>query len=496
MDKKERHFNTLDENENREDANVADEQLLKESGDPEENESADGLIDPPMEETGASVDTEAAEANRLNEPEQRAESSESISYVKEDAPRSSRMQAERPENKFGIKKTMLASFGAGILGTVLTLSIVPFTDYADWIAGTAGKEQPSAVVGKTEELSSEGAVEIQETAVTASDIADMVEQASPAIVGVVNIQQQQQSGQGFYYPFEQQGQEESVESGIGSGVIFKVEGNTAYVVTNNHVIEGSDQIEIAFSSGEKTSAELVGTDALTDLAVLKMDAGYVEAVLEFGDSSVVRAGEEVIAIGNPLGLEYAGSVTQGIVSAVDRTVSVETSAGNWDLTTIQTDAAINPGNSGGALMNAQGQVIGINSLKISDDDVEGIGFAIPSNDAVPIINEIMETGQVNRPYLGIGLASLEEIPQYYLQSLPEEVEEGVVITSVQEGSAASNAGLQVQDVIVAVNGTEVGNSTDFRKNLYNLKPGDTAELTVFSSGKEKTVKVTLGGTAE
>ena len=147
-------------------------------------------------------------------------------------------------------------------------------------------------------------------------------------------------------------------------------------------------------------------------------------------------------------------------------------------------------------MNAQGQVIGINSLKISDDDVEGIGFAIPSNDAVPIINEIMETGQVNRPYLGVGLASLGDIPQYYLQSLPEEVEGGVVITSVQEGSSASNAGLQVQDVIVAVNGTEVRNSTDFRKNLYNLKPGDTAELTVFSSGKEKTVRVTLGGTAE
>ena len=496
MDKKERHFNTLDENENREAAYAADEHLPEKHSNREENESAEGPIDLPMEETEASVDTEAAEANGLNEPEKREESSESISYEKEEAPRSSRMQPERTKNKSGIKKTMLASFGAGILGTVLTLSIVPFTDYADWIAGTAGKEQPTAAVGKSEDLSTEGAVKIQETAVTASDIADMVEQASPAIVGVVNIQQQQQSGQGFYYPFEQQGQEESVESGIGSGVIFKVEGNTAYVVTNNHVIEGSDQIEIAFSSGEKTSAELVGTDALTDLAVLKMDAGYVEAVLEFGDSSVVRAGEEVIAIGNPLGLEYAGSVTQGIVSAVDRTVSVETSAGAWDLTTIQTDAAINPGNSGGALMNAQGQVIGINSLKISDDDVEGIGFAIPSNDAVPIINEIMETGQVNRPYLGVGLASLEEIPQYYLQSLPEEVEGGVVITSVQEGSAASNAGLQVQDVIVAVNGTEVGNSTDFRKNLYNLKPGDTAELTVFSSGKEKTVKVTLGGTAE
>ena len=492
MDEKERHFNTSDEKENREAAHGTDEQPFYESSNPEESDSADASQSQPIKETEETAGYETDEAQSQKD----AAEEETESDDQEDVTRPTRSQADRPKKKTGTKKTMFASFGAGVLGTVLTLSIVPFTDYADWIAGSVNHQQSSAVVSNSEDLSSEGAVEIQETAVTASDIADMVEQASPAIVGVVNIQQQQQTGQGYYYPFEQQSEEESVESGIGSGVIFKVEGNTAYVVTNNHVIEGSDQIEIALSSGKKTSAELVGADALTDLAVLKMDAEYVEAVLEFGDSSVVRAGEEVIAIGNPLGLEYAGSVTQGIVSAVDRAVSVETSAGNWDLNTIQTDAAINPGNSGGALMNAQGQVIGINSLKISDDDVEGIGFAIPSNDAVPIINEIMETGQVNRPYLGIGLASLEEIPQYYLQSLPEEVEEGVVITSVQEGSAASNAGLQVQDVIVAVNGTEVGNSTDFRKNLYNLKPGDTAELTVFSSGKEKTVKVTLGGTAE
>ncbi len=495
MDEKERHFNTSDEKENREAAHGTDEQPFYESGNPEKSESADDSLEQPIKETEETADSETVEAESHKDTVQPMEEAEIDSGDKEGATRSPRSQADRPKKKTGIKKTMFASFGAGVFGTVLTLSVVPFTDYADWLAGSVHNKQSGAVVSNSEDLSSEGAVEIQETAVTASDIADMVEQASPAIVGVVNIQQQQ-TGQGYYYPFEQQSQEESVESGIGSGVIFKVEGNTAYVVTNNHVIEGSDQIEIALSSGEKTSAELVGADALTDLAVLKMDAEYVEAVLEFGDSSVVRAGEEVIAIGNPLGLEYAGSVTQGIVSAVDRAVSVETSAGNWDLNTIQTDAAINPGNSGGALMNAQGQVIGINSLKISDDDVEGIGFAIPSNDAVPIINEIMETGKVNRPYLGIGLASLEEIPQYYLQSLPEEVEGGVVITSVQEGSAASYAGLQVQDVIVAVNGTAVENSTDFRKNLYSLKPGDTADLTVYSSGKEKTVKVTLGSTAE
>ena len=207
----------------------------------------------------------------------------------------------------------------------------------------------------------------------------MVEEASKSIVGIVNMQKQTQ-GQGFFFPTHNNADTNSsntVESGSGTGVVFKIDGDNAYIVTNNHVIEDAQEIHITVYGGEKTTAELIGTDPLTDTAVLKIDAKYAISVLEFGDSSDLRAGDTVLAIGNPLGLDLSNTVTQGIVSAVDRTVTVPTSAGNWDLNVIQTDAAINPGNSGGALVNPSGQLIGINSLKISEDGCGGIRVCHP-----------------------------------------------------------------------------------------------------------------------
>ncbi len=384
----------------------------------------------------------------------------------------------------------LKTISAGVVGSVLTLSILPFTDYSEWV----DRSEQSATVqqeNSSSESSNSGAVKIQQTTTAASSIADMVEKAVPAIVGVVNIQQSQNN---YFYP--QQGQRgqssEGVETGSGSGVIFKKDSKYAYIVTNNHVIENAQTIEISLESGEKTTAQLIGTDALSDLAVLTIDAKYAESVLEFGDSDQLRTGEQVVAIGNPLGLDFSRSVTQGIVSALNRSVTVSTSAGDWEMNVLQTDAAINAGNSGGALINTAGQVIGINSLKISENGVEGLGFAIPSNEAVPIINEIIEKGKVERVYLGVGLAGLDEIPGYYLQNLPQNVEEGVMITSVNQNSAAGKAGLQVQDVIVSINGHKVSNSVEFRKYLYtNLKVGDKATLKLYRQGEMKTVEVTL-----
>ena len=231
----------------------------------------------------------------------------------------------------------------------------------------------------------------------------------------------------------------STKSGSGSGVIYKIDGDKAYIVTNNHVIEGAEKLEVSLESGETTTAELVGKDALSDLAVLTIDAKYADTSLEFGDSDKFRAGDEVIAIGNPLGLDFSGTVTQGIVSAVNRSINVKTSAGEWEINVIQTDAAINPGNSGGALLNAAGQVIGINSLKISESGVEGLGFAIPSNEVIPLIEEMTANGQVERPYIGIGLADLNQVPPVFARS-SNEVKGGVIVTNVDPVSAAGKAG--------------------------------------------------------
>lgn len=378
-------------------------------------------------------------------------------------------------------KGFLSMLSAGVLGSALTLAVAPQIDGLQGLFSAEPKtEQTQEVIEAT------GPVQIQPTEVknSSASIADMVEQASKGIVGITSLTAQQN-------PFNRSSSQ-NVESGTGSGVIFQKDGNKAYVVTNNHVIENANEVEVSLYNGEKTSAKLIGTDPLTDLAVLEIDAEHVEGVLSFGDSSQLRPGDQVLAIGNPLGLDLSRTVTSGIVSAVERSISVSTSAGEWELNVIQTDAAINPGNSGGALLNTQGQVIGINSLKITNSGVEGLGFAIPSNDLVPIINNLIETGKVERPYIGIGLASLEEIPRMYYSDLPEDVTGGVIVTSVAQGSSAEKAGMKMRDVIVQINDAEVTNSVDLRKYLYTkAKIGDEVELTLYRDGQKQTVKLTL-----
>lgn len=226
------------------------------------------------------------------------------------------------------------------------------------------EQNTAAVEAVTQNNDSAPNVSTQELSTNSSSIADIVDSLTPAIVGITNMQTQ--TSRDFF-----NSSSESVEAGTGSGFIFKKEGDAGYILTNNHVIEGAQSIEVTLYNGEKVPAELVGTDALTDIAVLKIDAEHVEVVAELGDSSQLRTGEDVIAIGNPLGEEFSRTVTQGIISGIDRTIDVTTSEGNWALDVLQTDAAINPGNSGGPLINMSGQVIGINSLKISDSGVEG-----------------------------------------------------------------------------------------------------------------------------
>lgn len=380
-------------------------------------------------------------------------------------------------------KGFASMVAAGVVGSVLTLTVLPYTDYMDNFSKVESQSIGTVQQNTNKEANT---VTAQPTsAKSSSSIADTVEQLSKTIVGIVNYQQQQ--SRGFYGNTSQ-----SVESGTGSGVIFQKNNDISYIVTNNHVVEGATKLEVSLYNGEKISAEIVGTDALTDLAVLKIDSKYVEATAQFGDSSTLRPGDQVYAIGNPLGLDFARTVTQGIVSAVNRNIDVSTSAGTWETNVIQTDAAINPGNSGGALINPEGLVIGINSLKISESGVEGLGFAIPSNDLIPIVNELIENGKVERPYLGVGLADLTEVPQLYWENLPESVKEGVMITAVEPNSAAANGGLEAQDVIVSMNGTKIADSSELRRYLYSdVKNGDEITFEVYRDGKLTTVNVKL-----
>ena len=383
------------------------------------------------------------------------------------------------ENKNNTVKRLLSTIGAGVIGSVLTLGVVLNTDLIPITSDEKAESTP--VASNTDSYSVE-----QTSAKNGASLADMVEESSGAIVGVVNLKN---AGNRFTT------ETGAIESGAGSGVIYKIDKHYAFIVTNNHVIEGADELEVSLEGGEKTTAEVVGKDALSDLAVLKIDAKYAKTSLEFGDSDVLRAGDQVVAIGNPLGLDFSGTVTKGIVSAVDRTITAKTSAGEWEFNVIQTDAAINPGNSGGALLNLAGQVIGINSLKISEQGVEGLGFALPSNEVVPLIEEMTAHGEVERPYIGIGMAELEGVPQMYLQELPKLVKDGVMITNVDPESAAGKSGIQPEDVITAINGTDIKSSTELRKFLYSeLEIGDKANFTIYRGSKLLEIDVTLTST--
>lgn len=282
----------------------------------------------------------------------------------------------------------------------------------------------------------------------------------------------------------------------GSGVIYKKDDKDAYLVTNTHVINGASKVDIRLADGTKVPGEIVGSDTFSDIAVVKISSEKVTTVAEFGDSSQLSVGETAIAIGSPLGSEYANTVTQGIISSLNRNVSLKSEDGQAISTkAIQTDTAINPGNSGGPLVNIQGQVIGITSSKIASNggtSVEGLGFAIPSNDAQNIIKQLESNGKVTRPALGIQMVNLSNVGASDLRKLniPSGLTSGVVVRSVQNNMPA-NGHLQKYDVITKVDDKEIASSTDLQHALYNHAIGDTIKVTYYRNGKEETTSIKL-----
>jgi serine protease Do len=377
-------------------------------------------------------------------------------------------------------------FLAGLVGAILggllmlfalpTLSNFNFLPYDMDLSGEVDQEEDGiASTGEVKNVS----VEVN-TAITG-----IVDEVSDAVVGVVNLQEA-----GFW--------NETGEAGTGSGVIYKKEGKNAFVVTNHHVIAGASQVEISLSDGTRVPAEILGSDELTDLAVLRVDSEKIKQVAQFGDSDKVKPGEPVIAIGNPLGLQFSGSVTQGIISGTERAIPIDSNGDgqvDWNAEVIQTDAAINPGNSGGALINIDGKVIGINSMKIAQSAVEGIGLAIPANLVIPIIEDLETYSEVRRPYMGIAMRSLNEVSSYHWEQtlkLPKDVESGIVVMSVEPISPAAQAGLQELDVITEFAGQEVKDIIELRKILYKQEVGNTVEFTYYRGGEKQTGKMKLG----
>jgi serine protease Do len=363
---------------------------------------------------------------------------------------------------------------SAIIGGLITLLFVPVLGRMGYLDNT--EQQPQDV---TNQYSSSKTTSVKVN----SQITEAVNKVSSAVVGVENIGSSDD-------PFSSA----NVKQGTGSGIIFQKNGSKALVVTNFHVIEGNKKVQVVVPlSNDKSKtvqAKVLGFDRITDLAVLEISSAGVTEVAQFGNSDTLQAGEPAIAIGNPLGPQFSQSVTVGVISSPKRTIDVtETTATD----VIQTDAAINPGNSGGALVNAAGQVIGINSLKIAESGVEGLGFAIPANDAQPVIQQLISKGHVPRPYLGVQLYDLQEmLPSAWEElKLPSSVQTGVLIKTVDANTPAARAGVKSRDVIVKIDNQTISNSSELRKYLYKKKIGDTVKLTIYRNGKQTTISVAL-----
>ena len=397
------------------------------------------------------------------------------------------------------KNGLWRKLGLGLVGGVLGGLLTAGTFYA-----TLGNGNSNMSTSGNQNSSGETVVQNVKANVN-SDITTAVDKVQDAVVSVINLQRQNQSND-FSKLFGQQ--QQSSEDGDleasseGSGVIYKKEGDTSYIVTNNHVVDGQQGLEVLLKDGTKVKAELVGTDAYSDLAVLKIKSDKVDKVASFGDSNALKVGEPAIAIGSPLGSEYANSVTSGIISSLNRQVtSTNESNQTVNINAIQTDAAINPGNSGGPLINIAGQVIGINSSKIASTsgsssgvNVEGMGFAIPSNDVVNIINQLEKDGKVTRPALGITMYDLSYISTQQKEEvlkIPSSVTNGVVVASVQPATPAEKAGLKQYDVITKIDDTEVSSSIELQSVLYKKKVGDKVKITYYQGKDEKTATVDL-----
>lgn len=386
-------------------------------------------------------------------------------------------RSQRSASKVGY---FLASLAGLIIGALLVLVALP--RLADQGLLPGGSEEQVQVQENNQQTRGHK-VSLDVT----TDVTKAVDKAQDTVVGITNIQS------GSFW-----GEETSQPAGTGSGVIYKKADGKAYIVTNYHVIEGAQQLEVTLADGTKTPATVRGGDVWTDLAVIEIDGANVEKVAEFGDSDALKIGEPVIAIGNPLGLEFSGSVTQGVISGLERTIPVDINGDNivdWQAEVLQTDAAINPGNSGGALVNIAGQVIGINSMKIAEAAVEGIGLSIPINFAQPIIDSLEKTGQVERPAMGVTLRNVNEIPGYHQQQtlkLPKNVTNGAMVVQVFPNTPAAEAGLQELDVITKLDDQEITDILELRKYMYNEKKvGDSMEVTFYRNGEQQTATMTL-----
>lgn len=347
--------------------------------------------------------------------------------------------------------SIIGAFFVGIIGTICTLNLLP------------NKE----VAPENKEIKSVSIIE-QDT------IKSAIDKVYDAVVYIENFKG-------------------NTRQGSGTGFVYKKDLNKGYIITNHHVIDGATSIKVLNINGEEVDATLLGSDEIIDIAILSIDLEHVLQVAELGASQEHSIGDTVFTVGSPLGIDYIGTVTKGILSGKDRTIEVASANGSFVMEVLQTDAAINPGNSGGPLVDINGQVIGVNSLKLVQNEIEGMGFAIPIEVVNSIIDKLAKGEKIVRPMLGVEMANTTDkmiLAQNNIR-LDASITSGVVIVNVIKDSPADVAGLKSQDVIIKINSTKVDNMAYFRHMLYKHNVGDEMKVTVIRNGKEKEITVKL-----
>ena len=284
----------------------------------------------------------------------------------------------------------------------------------------------------------------------------------------------------------------------GTGFVYKQDETNGYIITNHHVIENGNKFRITLSTGEEVDATLLGSDEYTDIAVLSISSEAVIKVAKLGESANMEIGDTVFTVGSPLGKEYMGTVTKGILSGKNRTVTVSSSSNSLMIEVLQTDAAINPGNSGGPLVNINGEVIGVNSMKLVQDEIEGMGFAIPIEVVTSIIDKLEAGKQIERPIIGIEMSDIDRTYYLYRQGIiiPEDIEKGVVILKVSDNYPASKAGLQKGDIILSIENTEITDTIHFKYLLYKYNIGDQIHIKYYRDNKIQETTILLNQKAE
>ena len=357
---------------------------------------------------------------------------------------------------------MISVLIVGLLGWNIFLSI-QMIDLKETISSLDG-EQVQIIENKTVEFTTE--------------ITNVVENSVNKVVGISSYRN-------------------DTAIGTGSGAIISVNGMQVEIITNNHVISNANRIDVVFANGQIATATIVGSDVFSDLALLTVTVDFPISPFRFGDSATTKVGEWVLAIGSPLGLNFQGSVTLGILSGKDRTVSVDLSGNgmaDWDMNVLQTDAAINPGNSGGPLINMNGELIGINSMKIVLQTVEGMGFSIPINEVIPIVEQLREFGEVIRPVLGISAVGIGELTFFQKNRYGIDLSQtnGLLITSVMSNSPALEAGIRNNDILLSFDNVSITSFKQFRQLLYSKNVNDIVDILILRDGIEFTVSVVLG----